>query len=341
MIENNIKRIAIVKLSAMGDIIHAMIALQFIKKQYPELIIDWFVEKAFSEILQHNPHINAIYPINLKSIKTKKTELFSQIALIKTHSNNNYDLVIDAQGLIKSALVAKLLGKNIAGFSKNSIRERTACFFYKNKVDIAYDKNAIIRSAKVLSSPLGFEISENEILNKEPFLFFNNEDTIINEYLDKHKKNIVCVIGASWISKMYSKEKFIKIINALGENALIVWGNEFEHTIAEYIASKSTAKVLPKMDLNTLKAIISKADLIIGNDTGPTHIAWALNVPSITIFGNTPGFRNTYPTPINKIVESSSIVNPFKIDKKDLSINQIDEHIIIDTAKGLLNETKN
>jgi heptosyltransferase-1 len=338
MIEHTIKKIAIVKLSAMGDIIHAMVALQFIKKKYPDLIIDWFVEKAFSDILQHNPHINAIYPIHLKSIKTKKTELFSQIALIKTYSKNNYDLVIDAQGLIKSALVSKLLGKNIAGFSKNSIREKMASLLYKNKVEIAYDKNAIIRNAKVLSEPLEFEITEEEIINKEPFLFFENENPIIEEYLHSDKKNIVCVIGASWISKMYSKEKFIHIINALDENSLVVWGNEFEHTIAEYIASKSVAKVLPKIDLNTLKALISKADLVIGNDTGPTHIAWALNVPSITLFGNTPGFRNTYPTAINKIVESNSIVNPFKIDKKDLSINQIDEQSIIDIAKGLLYE---
>lgn len=341
MIEKNIKKIAIVKLSAMGDIIHAMIALQFIKKRYPDLIIDWFVEKAFSDILQHNPHINAIYPIHLKSIKTKKTALFSQIALIKTYAKNNYDLVIDAQGLIKSALVSRLLGKNIAGFSKNSIREKMASLLYSNKVEIPYDKNAIVRNAKVLSTPLGFEITKEEIINKEPFLFFKNENPIIEEYLQKDKKNIVCVIGASWISKMYSKEKFIHVINALNENTLIVWGNEFEHTIAQYIASKSNAKVLPKIDLNSLKALISKADLVIGNDTGPTHIAWALNIPSITLFGNTPGFRNTYPTSINKIVESSSIVNPFKIDKNDLSINEINEHVIIEIAKGLLNETKN
>ncbi len=341
MIEHNIKRIAVVKLSAMGDIIHAMVALQFIKKQYPNLVIDWFVESAFSDILEHNPHINNIYTVNLKNIKNKKSEIFSQIARIKEYSKNNYDLIIDAQGLIKSALVAKLLGKNIAGFSKNSIRERFASFFYNIKVDIAYDQNAIMRNAKVLAAPLGFEISKNDILNKEPFLFFKEEQPIINDYLDTKKKNIIFVIGASWISKMYSKDKFVKIINALDQNALIVWGNEFERVTATYIAANSSAKVLPKLDLNTLKALLSKADLVIGNDTGPTHAAWALNVPSITIFGNTPGKRNTYVTPINAIIESDSVVNPFKIDKKDLSINKINEKDIITMAQGLLDETKN
>ncbi|MCB9336427.1 MAG: lipopolysaccharide heptosyltransferase I [Flavobacteriales bacterium] len=341
MNKHNIQKIAIVKLSAMGDIIHAMIALQFIKKEYPHLIIDWFVESAFREILENNPHINHIYTVNLKSIKNKKSEIFSQVTAIKEYAKNSYDLIIDAQGLVKSALVAKLLGKNIAGFSKNSIREQFASFFYKIKVDIAYDKNAIMRNAKVLSAPLGFEITQEEIDKKEPFLFFKNENLMIDEYLQNNKKNIVFVIGASWISKMYSKDKFIKIINALDENALIVWGNEFERTIATYIASHSKARVLPKLDLNDLKALICKMDLIIGNDTGPTHAAWALNIPSITIFGNTPGRRNTYETPINLIIESQSKVNPFKIDKNDLSINKIDEQKIIELAQGLLYETKN
>ncbi|MDD2640225.1 MAG: lipopolysaccharide heptosyltransferase I [Arcobacteraceae bacterium] len=341
MNKHNIQKIAVVKLSAMGDIIHAMVALQFIKKHYPNLRIDWFVESAFSGILENNPHINNIYCVNLKSIKNKKSEIFSQIARIKEYSKNNYDLIIDAQGLVKSALVSKLLGKNIAGFSKNSIREKFASFFYKIKVDIAYDKNAIIRNAKVLSSPLGFEITNEEINAKEPFLFFKDENPVIEEYLQKNKNNIVFVIGASWISKMYSKDKFVKIINTLDENALIVWGNEFERTVATYIAAHSKARVLPKLDLNSLKALISKANLVIGNDTGPTHAAWALNVPSITIFGNTPGRRNTYVTSMNQIIESQSKVNPFKIDKSDLSINKIDEQKIIELAKGLLYEQKN
>lgn len=341
MNKHNIQKIAVVKLSAMGDIIHAMVALQFIKKHYPNLRIDWFVESAFSGILENNPHINNIYCVNLKRIKNKKSEIFSQIARIKEYSKNNYDLIIDAQGLVKSALVAKLLGKNIAGFSKNSIREKFASFFYKIKVDIAYDKNAIIRNAKVLSTPLGFEITNEEINAKEPFLFFKDENPVIEEYLQKNKNNIVFVIGASWISKMYSKDKFVKIINTLDENSLIVWGNEFERTVATYIAAHSKARVLPKLDLNSLKALISKANLVIGNDTGPTHAAWALNVPSITIFGNTPGRRNTYVTSINQIIESQSKVNPFKIDKSDLSINKIDEQKIIELAKGLLYEQKN
>lgn len=330
------KRIAIIKLSAMGDIIHAMVALQYIKKQYPNLKIDWFVESAFAPILENNPDINEIIKLDLKSVKKDKKEIINQIKLIKKYEKNSYDLVIDAQGLIKSAIVSFFLGKNRVGFSKNSTREKLASFFYTKKVDIAYDKNAIERNVKILSQALNFEITKDDILNKKPFLFYKNENEVIYEYFSKDKKNVLFVIGASWPSKMYSKEKFAKIINNLDENCLITWGNEAEKDIADFIANISKAKVLPKLDLNSLKAIMSKVDLVIGNDTGPTHMAWALNIPSITLFGNTPGYRNTYITNTNKIIESKSIVNPFKLDRNDFSIKEIDENEIINTAKGLL-----
>ncbi|MFY4790436.1 lipopolysaccharide heptosyltransferase I [Aliarcobacter butzleri] len=330
------KRIAIIKLSAMGDIIHAMVALQYIKKQYPNLKIDWFVESTFAPILENNPDINEIIKLDLKSIKKDKKEIINQIKLIKKYEKNSYDLVIDAQGLIKSAIVSFFLGKSRVGFSKNSTREKLASFFYTKKVDIAYDKNAIERNVKVLSQALNFDIAKDDILNKKPFLFYKNENEVIYEYLSKDKKNVLFVIGASWPSKMYSKEKFAKIINNLDENCLITWGNEAEKDIADFIANISKAKVLPKLDLNSLKAIMSKVDLVIGNDTGPTHMAWALNIPSITLFGNTPGYRNTYITNTNKIIESKSIVNPFKLDRNDFSIKEIDENEIINTAKGLL-----
>jgi len=332
-----ISKIAIVKLSAMGDVIHAMVALQYIRKQYPNVQIDWIVESAFAAVLEHNPHINNIYKVNLKQIKKDKLSIFKQIKLIKEYSYNKYDLVIDAQGLFKSAMVSKLLKAPIAGFDKYSTREKIASSFYTDKISIAYDANTIDRNAKVMSTALGFEISRDNILNKEPFLFYQDENKTLDEYLCAEKKNILFVVGASWSSKIYSKEKFAKIANSMNENCLIVWGSAEEKEMAEFIASNSCAKVLPKLDLNALKAVISKADLVIGNDTGPTHMAWALNVPSITLFGNTPGYRNTYLTDINKVIESDTEVNPCKLDRNDFSITQIEEEKIIEAAKSLLN----
>ena len=330
------QKIAIIKLSAMGDIIHSMVALEFIKKKYPKIEIDWFVESAFSAVLENNPDIRNIIKLNLKSIKKSKKEIFTQLNLVKSFKKENYDLIIDAQGLIKSSLVARILGKNIAGFCKNSTRESLASFLYNRKISIDYRENAIDRNCFLISKALGFEITKDEILNKEPFLFFKDEDEIIYEYLKSDKKNILLVVGASWKSKIYSKEKFAKIVKSLNENFLIVWGNEEEKQIADFIGANSKALVLPKLSLNSLKALVSKVDLVIGNDTGPTHMAWALNIASITIFGNTPAYRNSYLTNINRVIKSSFTPNPLKLDKNNFSINEIDEKNIVKMAKEIL-----
>lgn len=328
-------KIAIVKLSAMGDIIHAMVALQYLKQLKPSLQIDWIVEQAFAEVLEGNPHIDHILPVNLKAIKKDKMALFSQIKVLKEYAKNDYDLVIDAQGLIKSAVTAKLLGKNVAGFSKTSIREGVASYFYTHKVDIAYDENTIDRNVKVMSEPLGLQISKEMILNKKSFLFYK-DDASMEQYLDKKKKNIIFVIGSTWESRNYPKEKFAEIANSLKQNMLIVWGSEAEKKSAEWIVAHSNhARMVPKIGLNVLKFIIAKSDLLIGNDTGPTHMAWGLNRPSITIFGPTPVSR-VYETDINKVVKSKSSVDPFKLDKNDFSIQEIDSEEIITIAKELL-----
>jgi len=333
---HTIHKIAIVKLSALGDVVHALVALQFVKKKFPNIQIDWIVESSFAPVLENNPDINAIYKVNLKKIKKDKFSIFKQIKLIRKIALNNYDLVIDAQGLFKSALVSKLLKSKTVGFDKNSIRETIASTFYNHKVSIPYEANAIDRNVAVISESLNVEVSHQDILNKKSFLFYFNEDKSIYDYLSHEQKNVVFVIGASKNNKMYSKEKFANIINKLDCNSLIIWGSKEEKEMAEFIASNSEAKILPRIDLNSVKALISKADLVIGNDTGPTHMAWALNRPSITLFGNTPGYRNTYTTPINQVIESDSKVDPLRLDKYDFSIREIKEEKIIELAKSLL-----
>jgi heptosyltransferase-1 len=327
-------RIAIVKLSAMGDIIHAMVALQYIKLFKNDVEIDWIVEQGFAKLLEGNPDIHRIYPVELKGIKTRNSQLFSEVKRVQRYALKGYDLVIDAQGLMKSAIVSKLLGKNRAGFSKNSIREGVASYFYTQKVEIAYDANTIDRNARVLSEPLGLEISREMILDKKPFLFYQ-KDAVLS-CLAKDKKNIIFVIGSTWESRNYPKEQFMEVANFLKENVLIVWGNEEEKSRAEWIASHSDyATVLPKINLNGLKAIIAEADLLIGNDTGPTHIAWGMNVPSITLFGPTPTNR-VYETRINKVLSSDSIVNHYKLNKEDFSIKEIAVEAIVSVGKKLL-----
>lgn len=323
-------KICIVKLSAMGDIIHAMVALQFIKQALPHAQIDWVVESSFKGVLENNPHIDNILCVNLKSIKKKKSEIFNQYKVIRSYSKNNYDIVIDAQGLLKSAIVAKIIGaKIIAGFDKNSIREGIASYFYDKKIHIPYDANTIDRNATVICEPLGINVTSEKIINKEAFLFSSSHVENLPDIFN------LFVIGSTWESRNYPKEKFVEIADELKVQTFIVWGSEEEHQKALWMQEQSNfLHVLTRGSLNELKYVISKCSLLIGNDTGPTHMAWGLNIPSITIFGPTPTNR-VYVTPINKVVKSSSTVNHYKLNKNDFSIIEIDFIEIVKIAKEL------
>ncbi len=333
-------KIAIVRLSAMGDIVHSAIVLQFIKKAFASASIDWVVEESMAELLKYNPDIDNIIEIELKKFKkTKKlSDLFSQINIVK--SLPKYDYIIDMQGLLKSAIITKLMSGKSYGYDKDSIRESIASYLYNHKIHMPYDANTIDRNIGLISGIFSLNLNSKDIYKKKPFLFFKHEDKIIYDYLKKDKKNIIFVIGSTWPSRNYPKEKFVEIANSLKENILVIWGSEQERVDGEYIKQNSEyASLVPRTDLNTLKALIGQCDLLIGNDTGPTHIAWAMNKPSITIFGPTPISR-VYITDINKVIKSSSIVNPYKLNKQDFSIKEIDSNEICKIATNLLEEIK-
>lgn len=328
-------KIAIVKLSALGDIVHAMVALQFIRHAYPEAEIDWVVEQGFAPVLADNPDIRQVLPVNLKALKTNKSLLFSELAKIRAYAQEQYDVVIDAQGLIKSALVARSLSANCTGFDRHSIRESLAAWFYRQHVACPYDANTIDRNVRVLTQPLGLEVSSDQIVAKQPFLFYQAPEQSLDEWYKPDQSNVLYVIGSTWPSRNYPKQQFVDVIQGLDANHLILWGSSQEQQDAEWIAANTQARVLPKLSLNDLKAAIARADLVIGNDTGPTHMAWGLNRPSITLFGPTPVSR-VYQTSINQVLKSPSIVNPFKLDKNDFSIGQIPVDSIIQLARSLL-----
>ena len=333
-------KIAIVKLSALGDIVHAMIALQFIKKHYQEALIDWVVEEGFSEILDNNPHINKIHQVNLQAIKQSKSLYSIWKEFRKIRKFGKYDLVIDMQGLIKSALVARTISSNTTlGFDKFSLRESLAAKFYNKTYKIDYAENIIERNLALVAYALQFSIETENIYHKQPFLYSSQDYSFIS--ISKTKHNIVLIPGASYKSKCYSVEKMAELTTQIDANFLIIWGNEEEKVMSDKIKSLSPkVYVCEKLSIDSLISLITQVDLVIGPDSGTTHMAWALNVPSITLFGPTPGYRNTYTTNINKILESKSKVNPRKINKNDYSINNINVGDIVKLAQRLLSETK-
>ena len=138
------------------------------------------------------------------------------------------------------------------------------------------------------------------------------------------------------MSKRYPADKFAKLSLMLDANFLVIWGNQEEKNLANKIKELSPkVHICDKLTISSLISLIKQADLVIGSDTGPTHIAWALNISSITLFGPTPGYRNMFHTNINICIESDSKVNPLKIDKKDYSIKNIKVEEIVKIAEHL------
>ena len=333
-------RIAIVKLSALGDIVHAMVVLQFIKKQHPDITIDWLVEEGFKGILVDNPDIHQIHTVNIKKAKQQKSFKLLFKELKKLRKLQRYDVVIDAQGLVKSAIVSRLIPSDITfGFDKDSLRESFAAKFYTHTCKIDYSENIIKRNAFVMASALNFNILNDDILNKKSFLYSSCKSKFSE--LSKDKPNILLIPGASFESKIYPIEKYAELAKQIDANFIVLWGNESEKKMANQIQKLSpTVKITDELTLDELKTFIAQMDLVIGGDTGPTHMAWALNIASITLFGSTPGYRNTYTTDINQIIESNSQVNPYKINKNDFSIKEIKVGDIVKIAQELLKNKK-
>jgi heptosyltransferase I len=329
-------KIAIVKLSALGDIVHAMVVLQFIKNHYQKIEVDWIVEESYKELLVFNPDINKVHVVNINKAKNKKSLYLLLNELRMVRKFGSYDLVIDMQGLIKSAVIARIISSPITlGFDKLSIRESIASIFYNKTFNYGYDKNVIERNLAITDFALKLNVSKQEIENKLPFLHSSQKH--LNTDLSNSKKNILLVPGASHKSKCYPVLKLAKLTTLIDANFLIIWGDKKEKLMADKIKALSpSVNVCDKLSIDSLISLISQVDLVIGPDTGPTHIAWALNIPSITLFGPTPGYRNTYITKVNKIIESDSYVNPLKINKQDYSISKINVIDIVNLAQDLL-----
>lgn len=330
--KNPILRIAIVRLSALGDIVNTAVVLQIIAQYYPDAQVDWFVEEAFAPVLQNHPLIHTVIPVPIKRIKKTKSFSLLKKTVHTLKARKHYDHIIDAQGLLKSAIVAYLLPGKIHGFDRQSARESLAALFYTTTSSIPYEMSVIRRNCLVITEALKIPFSEELITQKTP-VFPPGPKPI---FLADAPISIGCVIGASWASKCYPKELFAVLCDLLPYPCYLIWGSQSERQDALWIAEHSiNACLAPKMTLSELVNFISHCDLIIGNDTGPTHMAWAMNRPSITLFGPT-NERMIYPTPINIGLKSPSSVDIFHIDRTDFSISMIDPHLIAEKAKELL-----
>ncbi|GAA7657797.1 lipopolysaccharide heptosyltransferase I [Helicobacter pylori] len=333
-------KIAIVRLSALGDIIVSAVFLALIKERFANAQIEWFVDERFGAILEHSPYIDKLHPIALKSTLTTFNPL-KIFKLFKSLRAYEYDIVIDMQGLIKSALITQMLkAPKKVGFDYASAREGLSAFFYSQKVSIAYNEPVLKRNFTLLSHALNLpkkEISEG-LSSRSKVFSYQDSPKIDALNLNKNKLKILFVLETSKINKTYPIERFKELALAL-ENFQIclLWHASEDKATALYGALKNQRDVLllPKLTLNEVKALLFKMDLIIGGDTGITHLAWALQKPSITLYGNTPMERFKLESPINVSLTGNSNAN---YHKKDFSIQNIEPKKIKECVLNILKE---
>ncbi|GAA8912010.1 lipopolysaccharide heptosyltransferase I [Helicobacter pylori] len=333
-------KIAIVRLSALGDIIVSAVFLAAIKERFTNAQIEWFVDERFGAILEHSPYIDKLHPIALKSALTTFNPL-KIFKLFKSLRAYEYDIIIDMQGLIKSALITQMLkAPKKVGFDCASAREGLSAFFYSQKVSIAYNEPVLKRNFTLLSHALNLpkkEISEG-LSSRSKVFSYQDSPKIDALNLNENKPKILFVLETSKINKTYPIERFKELALAL-ENFQIclLWHADETKANALYGALKNQRDVLllPKLTLNEVKALLFKMDLIIGGDTGITHLAWALQKPSITLYGNTPMERFKLESPINVSLTGNSNAN---YHKKDFSIQNIEPKKIKECVLNILKE---
>ena len=288
-------KIAVVRLTSLGDIVQTMIVVQFIKKNYPSASIDWYVDTRFIEIVKLNSDINNIYSIGLRDLKSNLnfSSFIKDLKIIR--KNNEYDILFDFQGLLKSALISRFIkAKKRVGFLRGGCKEPSASLFYDDGIVISYNENVYKRYTQLISEFLKIEIDENSIRNRERYLLQNQ---------NFNRKSLIGIfVGSSNKKKNFPIEGFANLINTMNKDFLLIWGDESERRTAEKIQSLSREKnvlISEKLSLSGLTKLINSLELLIGADTGPLHIAWACKIPTIVLFGPTNMVRVFFPTEKN------------------------------------------
>ncbi|WP_120820158.1 lipopolysaccharide heptosyltransferase I [Helicobacter pylori] len=333
-------KIAIVRLSALGDIIVSAVFLAMIKERFIHAQIEWFVDERFSAILEYSPYIDKLHPIALKSA-LKSFNPLKIFKLFKSLRAYEYDIIIDMQGLIKSALITQCLkAPKKVGFDYASAREGLSALFYSQKVSIAYDEPILKRNFTLISQALNLPKKEiSQSLNSRSKVFSYQDSLQINALnLNENKPKILFVLETSKTNKTYPIERFKELALMLESVQIcLLWHADEKKAAALYDALKNQCDILllPKLTLNEVKALLFRMDLIIGGDTGITHLAWALQKASITLYGNTPMERFKLESPINVSLTSNANAN---YHKKDFSIQNIEPKRIKECVLNLLKE---
>lgn len=327
-------KVLIIKMSSMGDIIHTLPALTDAGQAVPGIRFDWVLEESFAEIPKWHSLVNKVIPIALrrwrkeiyKTIKNKEWQNFR-----KALRNQEYDLIIDAQGLIKSAVIARFAKGLHCGLNWQSAREPIASLFYQKKIFIPKEQHAITRTRQLFSKAIGYQMP------------VNFPESGIKNFLQQHfnmplptnesEKYLVFIHGTSRANKCWAENNWVALAKYHFKNhpILLPWGNNEELARANRIAAKcENVKVLPKTDLFTIAKILSKASGVVAGDTGLAHLTATLDVPLVALYGpSNPERAGAYSRYAKNLSSQSS-------SNLDIPILQVSEALL-----ALMNQVPN
>ena len=271
------KRALLIKMSSLGDVVHAMPAVSDAAAAGWQF--DWVVEEAFADLPARHPSVARVLPIAWrrwrKSLLASRAEMKQFRAALREQV---YDVVLDSQGLIKSAAVARLArGAERVGYDGASAREPLAARAYHRGVAVARAQHAVTRQRQLFAGALGYEFAGPERYGLE-----SGESDAAPVCLFLH--------GTTWDSKHYPEalwQALIELAAADGYQVALTFGNEVEAARAERLAAHPAAVVWPKSSIAELVARIAGVRLVVGVDSGLTHLATALGVTTVGLYGST------------------------------------------------------
>lgn len=279
-------KILIVKTSSLGDVIHMLPALSDAVAAYPNLKFDWVVEEGFQEIPGWHSHVERVIPIAWRRWRKNLGQSWRDGQLQsfnKALRAEQYDKIIDAQGLMKSAVVACLAKGLRCGLDFTSARENFAALLYQRRYSVVFQQHAVTRMRKLLAAVLDYPLPDTQANYGIHRHFAANADF--------NPRRLVFFHGTTWETKKWPEaywQSLAKYCVDAGFSIALPWGNEEERLRAENIATVSPQiEVLAKLPLKDLAALLTNSAAAVAVDTGLGHLAAALNVPTLSLYGPT------------------------------------------------------
>ncbi|MDQ1728002.1 MAG: heptosyltransferase [Pyrinomonadaceae bacterium] len=272
----------------MGDLVQTLPALSDASRALPGIVFDWVADESFAEVAGWHRNVATVIPTAFRRWRRNWRLAFKSgepQAFLKQIRARNYDLVVDLQCELKSALAARLAHGIRIGYDRRAVHEWGAQFVYQKKFFVAKGQHSIQRMRRLLSEALSYEYADDDLD------YGIDRARLGPAPLALPQPYLVFIHSTSWTSKVwpefYWRELTTKAI-AAGFSVVLPWGDEPERERALRIANnQARAIVLPQFSISEKAAIISRARATVGLDTGLSHIAAALEVPSVTIYGAT------------------------------------------------------